>query len=103
MPAKKKVTRKRKKKKVTGLDIPALHRYLWERSDSKNTIVVNQMQMAHDLGVAHDCVFYTMRAMTKMELVRVLKKVEMNKSCYVVTRPENAGPKVSERKAVAWG
>jgi DNA-binding FadR family transcriptional regulator len=88
---------------VKMLDIPALHRYLWARSDRHNRIIVNQQILAEQLAVSHDCVSEALIKMTQEGLVAPAERLEFGVKRYTVIPPEEPVAKIDQRRIAVWG
>lgn len=81
--------------KKRAIDEDALHRYLFERVDRHQQILVNQSELARDLGVVKATLWFTIKRMIDDGRMRIARKGQSGRNTYYVVNPdgEDATPK----------
>lgn len=91
------------------VDRDALHRYLYERSNSRSQIKVHQTMLAEQLDVTRGTIYRVLKEMVEAGRMRKIESLERNVKVYQITNPDDwakaqAGYEVVQQpKKIMWG
>lgn len=87
------------------LDRDALHKYLWERADSRGRIAVHQGELADKLGVTRGTITRVFKEMAEAGRLKRAEALERNVGVYVVTDPAtwNSDQPQPKLRSLKWG
>lgn len=89
------------------VDRDALHQFLYERSNSRSQIRINQTELATQLDVTRGTMYRVLKEMLEAGRLRKVEALERNVGVYQIvdpavwTSPHPAAP--AEPKRVMWG
>ncbi len=71
-----------------ALDEDLLHRHLFDRTDSKQQITVNQQELCRQLLINKDTMYRTLKRMVDDGRIKIVAKGQYFKNVYYVTSPD---------------
>lgn len=90
------------------VDRDALHQFLYDRSNSKSHIRINQTELATQLDVTRGTMYRVLKEMLDSGRLRKVEALERNIGVYQIVNPEvwapaGAAPPPQAPKRVMWG